>query len=109
MIPGMNPRDVEKAMKRMGIKQDKLDAIEVIIRLSDKELVIRNPEVLKINMMGQQSFQISGDIEERAQELFSQEDVDTIVEQTGCSEDEAREALESEGDLAAAILKIKGE
>jgi len=30
----------------------------------------------------------------------------TIVEKTGCSEEEAKEALEETGDLAEAILKL---
>ena len=30
MIPGMNPRDMAKAMKKMGIKQEDIEALEVI-------------------------------------------------------------------------------
>ena len=42
MFPGMNPRDVQKAMKRMGIKQVEIPASEVIIRCDDKNIVIYN-------------------------------------------------------------------
>ena len=53
MFPGMNPREVQKAMKRMGIKQEEIDAELVIIKTADKDLVIKNPHVTKVNMMGQ--------------------------------------------------------
>ena len=55
MIPGMNPRDMQRAMKRLGIKQEEIDAREVIIRTSDKEIIIQNPQVSKVNMMGQET------------------------------------------------------
>lgn len=108
MIPGMNPRDLQKAMKRLGMKQEEVDASEVVIKCSDKEIVIRNPHVIKINMMGQENFQISGQIEERGLERFSEDDVETVMNQTGKDEKEVRAALEeSGGNLAGAILKLR--
>ena len=110
MIPGINPRDLQKAMKKMGMKQEDIDASEVIIKCSDKEIIIRNPNVAKINVMGQESYQISGDVEERGLEKFTEDDVETVKSQTGKSEKEARKALEEcDGDLAEAILKLKDE
>ena len=64
MIPGINPRDMQKAMKRLGIKQEEIDAELVIIKTADKDFVIKNPHVSKVNMMGQETFQITGDITE---------------------------------------------
>ena len=107
MFPGMNPRDLEKAMKKLGVKQEAIDATEVIIKTPGKNLVIHNPEVVKVNMMGQETLQITGDIEEEEIEKFNEDDVKTVMAQTGCSKEEALEALESEGDIAGAILKIK--
>ena len=52
MIPGMNPRQMQQAMKKMGIKQEEIDALAVIIRTRDKDIILRNPSVQKINMMG---------------------------------------------------------
>ena len=52
MIPGINPKQMEKAMKQLGMKQEAIEAEEVVIRCNDKEIVIRNPDVSKINMMG---------------------------------------------------------
>ena len=107
MFPGINPKQMQKAMKKMGVKQEAIDAEEVIIKTKDKEIVIRNPEVSKINMMGQESIQITGDMEERSLKKFDGDDIKTVIEQTNCSEEEAKKALEKEGgDLAAAIIDL---
>tara|TARA_Y100000310_G_scaffold188268_1_gene188239 strand:- start:97 stop:420 length:324 start_codon:yes stop_codon:yes gene_type:complete len=106
MIPGMNPRDMQKVMKRMGVKQEEINASEVVIKCSDKELVISNPQVLKVNMMGQETFQISGEISERTS--LNEEDIKTVMEQAGVSREEALKALEeSGGDIAEAIISLK--
>lgn len=107
MFPGINPRDLEKAMKKMGIKQEALDATQVIIKTKDKELLINNPEVLKIDMMGKESFQVSGEIEERELKKYTEEDVKTVMEKADCTEKEARKSLENnDGNIAAAILEL---
>lgn len=108
MFPNINPKQLQKAMKRMGVKQEEIDATEVIIRTSDKELIIKNPHVAKVNMMGQESIQITGDIEERDLKPYKEEDVKTVMQQANCSEERAKEALEkSKGDLAEAILSLE--
>jgi nascent polypeptide-associated complex subunit alpha len=102
----INPKQLEQAMKKMGVKQEKIDAIEVIIKTSDKTLVIRDPDVTKVNMMGQESLQITGTIEEESS--ISEDDVNTVAEQAGVSKEEAREALErNNGDLAETILELQ--
>lgn len=112
MIPGMNPRKMQQMMKKMGIQQSEIDAQEVIIRTSDKEIIIRNPNVSKVNMMGQQTYQIVGEEEVRTIETqpeISDEDIKTVVDQTSADENAAKEAIEScNGDLAEAIMKLKG-
>ena len=75
MFQGINPKMLKQAMKQMGIKQEELDASEVIIKLKDKNITIAQPSVLKVNMSGQESFQISGNIIETSKELFTNEDV----------------------------------
>jgi nascent polypeptide-associated complex subunit alpha len=111
MIPGMNPRMMKQAMKKMGIKQEEIDATEVIIKTSEKEIVIPNPSVSKVNMMGQQTWQISGEAEERevsSEPEINQEDIKTVMEQTGVDEPKAKEAIEkNNGDLAAAIMELQ--
>jgi nascent polypeptide-associated complex subunit alpha len=111
MIPGMNPRKAAQIMKRMGISQQEIDATQVIIRTPEKELVIRNPQVSKVNMMGQQTFQVMGEVEERAissEPEINKDDIKTVVEQTGVSEEEAKEAIKrNDFDLAKAIIELK--
>lgn len=104
----LNPRDLQKAMRRMGIKQSEIDASEVVIKCADKEIVVSNPQVAKVNMMGQETFQISGDISERELEVsISEEDVKTVMEQTNVDKETALKAIrDSDGDLAAAILSL---
>lgn len=104
----LNPKQIEKAMKRMGIQSQEIEAEEVIIKTRDKDIVIHSPQVARVNMMGQDTFQISGDISEAPKEKFSADDIQMIVDQTGATEDQARQALEETGDIAEAILKLKG-
>lgn len=107
MLPKINPKQMEKLMKQMGVKQEEIDAEEVIIKCADKELVIRNPSVQKVNMMGQESLQITGRIEERSVEKFNDDDVKLVVEQAGCSEERARKILEKNNwDIAKTILEL---
>ena len=111
MMPGMNSRQAKAMMKKMGIQQQDLDAKEVIIRLEDREIIIRNPEVAKVNMMGQETYQVVGQAEERALDTtpdISEEDIQTVVDQCGCSKENAKAAIEkAKGDLAEAILELK--
>ena len=55
LLMKINPKMLEKAMKQMGIKSEEILAEEVIIKTGDKELVILNPQVTRINMGGQES------------------------------------------------------
>ena len=56
---------MQQMMKKMGIQQVDIPAQEVIIRTEDKEIVIRHPQVAKVNMMGQETYQVVGEAEER--------------------------------------------
>ena len=93
MIPKLNPREMEKMMKKMGMKQENIDAEEVIISCKHKKLIIRNPQVTKINMMGQETLQVLGDIEEEEISGFKDEDIHIVMEQTGCNREEAKKAI----------------
>ena len=104
----INPKLMKQAMKKMGVKQEEIDASRVIIEGHDKKIIINNPSVVKVNMMGKDSFQISGNVSEEELEKFNLEDVKTVVSQAGCSEEDARIALEeSDGDIAEAIISFK--
>ena len=108
MFGGINPKQMQGMMKKMGISQEIVDAEKVTIEKSDGNLiVIENPSVMKVKMQGETSFQISGIIEEKSKEVeFSDEDVKTIMEKTGCSKKSAEEALKKTKDLAEAIIEL---
>lgn len=94
--------------KRMGIQASPIEAEEVIIKTREKDIVIKDPQVSKVNMMGQETWQITGEITERPRKPFSDKDIGTVVNQTGASQEEVTAALEaSHGDLAEAILNLK--
>ena len=109
----MNPRKMQQMMKQLGIQQVDIPATEVIIKTKDKTITITNPSVAKVNMMGQVNFQISGEVHEEeisAVPDISEEDIKTVMEQTGASKLAAKKAIEStKGDLAEAILNLKNE
>jgi nascent polypeptide-associated complex subunit alpha len=121
---GMSPKQIARMMKKMGIEQSEVkDVKEVIIRFKDKEWYIANPQVMLIKQTGNESFQISGKKMERnltSGELIESQEIETkeieipmedaalVAGQTGVSIELAIETLrETEGDLAAAILKLR--
>ncbi len=109
----MNPRKMQQMMKQLGIQQVEIPATEVIIKTKDKNIIITNPSVAKVNIMGQENFQISGDAHEEELSTapdISDEDVKTVMEQAGADKNTARKAIEeANGDLAEAILNLKNE
>ncbi|MBS3084343.1 nascent polypeptide-associated complex protein [Candidatus Pacearchaeota archaeon] len=108
MFGGINPREMQGMMKKMGISQDEIDAQKVTIEKKDGTLIIiKNPSVMEIKMQGNRSFQISGEIEEKSKEVeISPEDIKIVMEKTGCSKKEVKEALLKTKDLAEAILEL---
>jgi nascent polypeptide-associated complex subunit alpha len=113
MFPGMNmdPRQMKMAMKKMGVTQEDLDAEQVIIKLADRTIIFDNPQVAKVNMMGQETYQIIGEarVEERnTAPTIEEEDINTVMEQTGASREATIEAInDANGDLAQAIINLK--
>ena len=108
MIPGLGKKQMAQAMKKLGMKQEEIPADLVIIKSGEKELVISNPHVLKVNMMGQETFQITGTAEERSSEAtISEEDINTVVSQTKATKEQAEDAIKKcKGDLALAIMEL---
>ncbi len=109
----VNPRQMKKAMQQMGIKPVEINATEVIIKGTNKDIIISNPQVTRMEIAKQTVFQITGNVEEREpQEKEEKEippaDIQLVVQQTGVSEEEAKQALiEADGNLAKAILLVK--
>ncbi len=97
-------------MKKMGIAQVPIDAKRVIIECEDKNIIIDEPSVMKINMQGQESFQIQGESKEESTQQFTDEDVAMVVEKTNQSEEAVRNFLEkNNGDIALAIMELKSD
>jgi len=104
-------------MSQMGMQVEEIrDTRQVIIKTSNKEIVIDNPEVSVTHMQGQDVYQIMGGIvtERAVQEsvekqslVIPEEDVHLVAQQAGIDVETARKALEAtEGDLAQAILNL---
>lgn len=103
-LGGMDPKKMQAMMRQLGIKQEEIEALKVVIETPSGKIVIDEPSVQKIVMQGQESWQVMG--RAREETGFSEEDVKIVMEKTGKSEEEARAALEETGDLAEAIIKL---
>lgn len=115
----MNPSDMKKMMKRMGINVDieELSGAErVIIETSgEKDLVVEQPLVTLLKTKGQNIIYIIGEIKEvpkaekaQAVKAIPEEDVQLVASEAGVSMEEARKALEStSGDIAQAIMLLQ--
>ena len=118
MMPGMgrmNPRMMKKLQRQLQNSTEDIDATEVIIRTKDKEIYFSNPSVTSMDMMGQQSYQIVGEPQERGLEggeetaSIPDEDIQLVASQAGVTHEKAREALEEcDGEPAEAIIKLMG-
>ena len=108
MLGGFDPKKMQALMKQMGIKQQEISAERVIIESGEKRIVFDNPNVQKIVMQGQESWQITGDAREENLDVgIREEDVILVAEKTGKSKEEARKALEeTKGDIAEAIVRF---
>ena len=105
----MNPKQLQRMLKQMGIKAKEIPVEEVIFILKDgTRMRFVEPQVVETVAMGQKSYQIIGEpIVEK--EEFSEEDVKIVMEKTGSNEKTAKEALKkAKGDIAEAIMIILG-
>jgi nascent polypeptide-associated complex subunit alpha len=105
----MDPKNMQKMMKQMGIKSEDIDSSKVTIELKEGgRLVVFEPSVVQIEMQGQKTFQISGKVHEEND--AGEDDIKMVMEAAGCSREEAQAALrETGGDIAEAIIHLKGE
>lgn len=107
MMPGsLDPRKMEQIMRQMGIKSRKIEAKRVVIETEEGNYVISSPEVVEIDMRGQKSLQVNGEM--IFEENIREEDVRLVMEQTNCTAEKARDALKkAKGDIAEAIILLK--
>jgi len=119
----MDPRQVKLAMKRMGITTEELEGVEeVVIRMKDKERVVKSPQVTVMVVQGQRTYQVVGESEEERAKgtdagagaapsgpRIPEEDIELVATQAQVSHEEAKEALvEVGGEPAEAIIKLMG-
>lgn len=103
----LDPKKMQQMMKQLGMKQEEIDANRVVIEQDGKDIVIENPSVSKIQMQGQETWQITGEAREEEKSGITEEDIKTVMEKTSCSREKAVEKLkETEGDLAQAIIEL---
>jgi nascent polypeptide-associated complex subunit alpha len=107
----MNPRQMKRMMKQMGIESEEIEGVEeVIIKTVSNEYVFRNPDVTRTTVQGQETWQIVGtaDVAERDEDVsIPIEDIKLVAEKANVSEEEARKALEEcNGEPAEAIVKL---
>jgi len=99
---------LEKAMKKLGMKQQEIPAKKVIIECDNKNIIIENPQVSRINAMGQDTIQIIGEIKEQPIQKFTEDDIKLVMEKTNKSYEECKKSLEKTGgDLSEAILQLQ--
>jgi nascent polypeptide-associated complex subunit alpha len=97
--------DMSKMMKQMGMDMEEIDADKVEVTVGDKKLVFKDPSLSKIEAKGQEIFQLQGNYTE--EEEVNSEDVELVMEKTGCSEKEAKKALEDGEDVAEAVMELQ--
>ena len=114
-------RDAMRMMQKMGMKVDEVANVsQVIIRTDSKDIVIEEPSVTLVTVQGQAMYQIAGgriseEVSVSAPQVQgpaapSDADAQLVAQQTGRSIEESRNALmEAGGDLAKAILNLKGQ
>nr|WP_048816848.1 nascent polypeptide-associated complex protein [Caldisphaera lagunensis] len=114
---GMNPKDLKKAMKRLGMEIEEVKAEKVTIDETDgSKLIIEDPQVMIIKAKNQPTMvYVVGEpkkVEEtkkKEEVSISEEDINLVMEQANVDKETAKKALiESNGDIAEAILKLKG-
>lgn len=116
---GMNPKQMERMMRQMGVKVEEIKDVDKVVIFSQAgDIVITSPQVTKTKIMGQTMYQVVG--EEKIEKPSTQqvqvaggaatipeEDVELVAKQAGTSKQKAREALlKANGDIAEAIISL---
>ena len=93
--------NLKKLLKHM----EQIEAKEVKIIGENEDIIIEDPKVFRVNMMGQEVFQITGN--PKVEEKIKKEDVNLVIEKTGKDREEVIKKLkENKGDIAKTILDL---
>lgn len=110
MMPNMNPKQIQRMMKQLGIDEETINCKKVIFVFDDKQWIFENPDVNAINMRGQKIYQVTGEFKEELEDTtpeINEEDIELIIEKTNVSKEKAIEKLnENNGDIAKTILDL---
>lgn len=98
-------KDMSKMMKQMGMDMEELNADKVEVKIGEKKLVFHSPDISKVDVQGEEIFQLQGSYEE-VQEV-NEEDIELVMDKTGASKKKAKKALKEEGDVASAVLELQ--
>lgn len=106
MFPA-DPRQMQALMRQMGIKIKPVEAKRVVIECEGSNIIIESPQIMEMSdAKGIPTYTISGKVREES--LISEEDIRLIMEGTGATREQAIEALKKHGDVASAIVALKG-
>ncbi len=113
MMPNIDPRTMKSMMAKMGIKSSDVNAIRVVIECGDMDIIVEQPQVTRMEVQGTTSFQIVGNVSERAKAVSieaSEDDIKMVMEKTGITDREKVEKAikEANGDIAEAIVSLTG-
>ncbi|MEM3364285.1 MAG: nascent polypeptide-associated complex protein [Candidatus Micrarchaeia archaeon] len=102
-----DPRQMQQMLRQMGIKSRMIEAKRVIIECDGSNIIIDNPQVMEMDIKGEKNYSISGRVHSDLQ--LSEEDIKLVMDGANVSREEAIKALEKEGDVASAIISLKGD
>ena len=123
MLPNLDPRQMKNMMRQMGMSSEEIEALRVVVECrSGEKLVFENPQITKISMQGNTSFQLVGNYttnekvngissdtdksSENSVEIL-EEDVEMVSNNSNVTKERAREELEKVGgDIAKAITNL---
>ncbi|MEW6070119.1 MAG: nascent polypeptide-associated complex protein [Candidatus Thermoplasmatota archaeon] len=126
---GLSPKQLERAMRQLGISVEELENVEeVIIKTASKEYLFKKPSVTVMLAQGQKTYQVIGEVEVRdritgrVEEApfeapvgplpieIPKSDIELVAQQANVSFEDAKKALEeTKGNIAEAILKLQSE
>lgn len=102
-----DPRQMQQMLRQMGIKSRMLSAKKVIIECDGSNIVVENPQVMEMEIKGEKNYNISGAVHEEP--TISEEDIQLVMDGASASREQAIKALKEKGDVASAIIALKGE
>lgn len=107
MIGAPDPKKMQQMMKKLNMNVRQLDAEKVTIKTKNKEVIIEKPEVMIVDMMGKEVYQITGDVYERIP--MQESDIELVMEKTGKDRRTVVNKLEElNNDLVKAIRELSG-